>query len=257
MRAAARVSGNSTRYFRLLFVLSMIAMAAPVFSQTGEYRPPTGPTPRTTDGKPDLSGVWDPPYVPDMTKTGKNQKGPGDLPFTEWGASEWKNYHAEEGDYTGACLPTGFVRGINSPMPLQIVQSPKYVTFLFEWDNWFHIVPVDGRGHRNQDPTWAGDSIGRWDGDTLVVDTVNLNGKTKLDTVGHPLSDQLHVIQRLTRTDLGHIAYEITIDDPKTYTKPWKSSRTFTLRPDWEIMEYSCMENNKSLYEGRIKPPKF
>ena len=99
--------------------------------------------------------------------------------------------------------------------------------------------------------------MGHWEGDTLVIDTVNFNGKTKLDTIGHPHSDQLHVIQRWTRTDLGHISYEITIDDPKTYTKPWKNTRTFTLRPDWEIMEYSCEENNKSLWEGRIKVPKY
>ena len=83
--------------------------------------------------------------------------------------------------------------------------------------------------------------------------TVNFNGKTRLDTVGHPHSDQLHVVQRLSRPDVGHISYEITIDDPKAYTRPWANSRTFTLRPDWEIIEYSYEENNKSLWEGRIE----
>lgn len=251
------ISDMNKTAFPLFVLFCLMALVAPAFSQGGDYKAPSGPAPRTLDGKPDLSGVWDPPYVPDMAKTGKNQTGPGDLPFTEWGAAQWKNYHAEEGDYTGACLPTGLTRAVNSPMPIQITENAKYVIFLFEWDNWFHVVPVDGRGHRELSPTWAGDSVGHWDGDTLVVDTVNFNGKIKLDTVGHPMSDQLHVIQRFTRTDLGHIAYEVTIDDPKTYTKPWKNARTFVLRPDWEIMEYSCMENNKSLWEGRIKPPKF
>ena len=102
-------------------------------------------------------------------------------------------------------------------------------------------------------PTWFGDTIAKWDGDTLVVDTVGFNGRTRLDTIGHPHSDKMHVIERYTRTDLGHIAYEITIDDPVTYTKPWKNIRTFTLRPDWEIMEYSCEENNKDFFEGHIK----
>jgi hypothetical protein len=85
---------------------------------------------------------------------------------------------------------------------------------------------------------------------------VNFNGKTKVDSIGHPQSDQLHVTQRWTRKDLGHLALDITIDDPRAYTRPWKNTRTFTLRPDWEIMEFSCEENNKSLWEGRIKPPK-
>lgn len=73
----------------------------------------------------------------------------------------------------------------------------------------------------------------------------------------HSFAAELRVTQRYTRTDLGHIAFEMTIDDPKTYTKPWKNTRTFTLRPDWEMMEYSCEENNKSLWEGRIKAPKY
>jgi hypothetical protein len=196
------------------------------------------------------------PYVPDMTKDGRNQKGMPELPFTEWGLNDWKHYDPVEGDYTGACLPFGLSRSINTPEPMQIVQTEKYFTFLFEIGNWFEVVPIDGRKHREIDPTWFGDSVGRWDGDTLVIDTINFNGKTRLDTVGHPHSDQLHYVQRLARPDLGHITWEVTIDDPKTYTKPWKNTRTFTLRTDWEMMEYSCEENNKSLWEGRIKIPK-
>ena len=234
---------------------SMAFAVAPAFAQAP--KPPEGPVPRTADGKPDLSGVWDLPYVPDMSKSNGNQKGMAELPLTEWGQAQWKNYHPEDGDYTGACLPFGLVRSINSPMPMQIVQNSKYISMNFEVDNWFLIVPIDGRKHRDLVPTWAGDSVGHWEGDTLVIDTVNFNGRTRLDTIGHPHSDQLHVIQRWTRTDLGHIAYEITIDDPKTYTKPWKNTRIFNLRPDWEIMEYSCEENNKSLWEGRIKVPKY
>jgi hypothetical protein len=251
-----------SKFGRIIWTTAAVAalfalMPAQVSAQHSDFKPPAGSVPRTPDGKPDLSGVWDRPYVPDMTKTMANQNGTAELPFTDWGLKQWKSYDVNEGDYTGACLPSGLTRAINSPMPLQIMQNAKYVSFLFEFDNWFHVVPIDGREHRKQIATWAGDSVGRWEGDTLVVDTVNFNGKTRLDTIGHPQSDQLHVIQRFTRTDLGHIAYEITIDDSKAYTKSWKNTRTFTLRPDWEIMEYSCMENNKSLFEGRIKPPKF
>jgi hypothetical protein len=221
------------------------------------YRPPAGPTPRTASGKVDFSGVWQKPYVPDLTKDGPGFKGLGELPFTPWGEANWKKYDAEEGDYTGACLPFGMTRSINTPEPMQLIQSDKYLAFLFEQNSWFTVVPIDGRSHGQGIPTWFGDSVGHWEGDTLVIDTVNFNGKTRLDTIGHPHSDQLHLVQRFSRPDLGHIAHEMIIDDPKTFTKTWKVTRTLTLRTDWEMMEYSCEENNKSLWEGRIKVPKF
>jgi hypothetical protein len=218
---------------------------------------PSGPAPRTPDGKPDLSGLWQRPYVPDMTKTNrdKSQMGMPELPFTEAGLKAWKSYDAANGDYTGTCLPFGLMRSMNSPDPMQIMQSPTYVALLYEQNTWFHIIPIDKAHHEGATPTWFGDSVGHWDGDTLVVDTVNFNGRTRLDTIGHPHSDALHVIERFTRTDATHIGYEVTIDDPKTFTKTWTNKRIFTLRPDWEIMEYSCEENNKDFYEGHIKAP--
>lgn len=234
-----------------------LAFAFAASAGAQEFKPPAGPAPRLPSGKPDLGGVWQKAYVPDMTKDTPNQKSMADLPFTDWGLTEWKKYHAEEGDYTGACLPFGMTRSINSPEPMQIMQNSTYLSILFEQNSWYVVFPIDGRAHRTQIPTWFGDSVGRWDGDTLVVDTVNFNGKTRLDTIGHPHSDQLHLTQRFTRSDMGHLAYEITVEDPKTFTKPWKNTRTFTLRPDWEMMEYSCEENNKSLWEGRIKAPKY
>jgi hypothetical protein len=99
--------------------------------------------------------------------------------------------------------------------------------------------------------------VGSWDGDALVITTTNFNGFTRLDTNGHPHSDQMTLTERMTRTDLGHIAYQLTVNDPKTYTKPLVSNRNFTLRTDWEILEYSCEENNKGVIEGRIKIPDF
>jgi len=240
-------------------VIGAVAVAvglSAVATAQRDFQPPAGPTPRTAAGKVDFSGVWAKPYVPDMSKDGKDQKGMAVLPFTPWGEAEWKKYDAAEGDYTGACLPFGITRSVNTPEPMQIIQNDKYFAFLFEQNSWFVVVPIDGRPHRQGIPTWFGDSVGRWEGDTLVIDTVNFNGRTRLDTIGHPHSDQLHVVQRFTRPDLGHIAFEMIVEDPKTYTKPITNTRTFTLRPDWEMMEYSCEENNKSLWEGRIKAPK-
>jgi hypothetical protein len=232
----------------------------PAFAQSGgsqsKLRTSTGSAPRLPNGRPDLNGVWDRPYVPDMTKDGTAQKGTAQLPFTPAGLADWEGYDAAKGDYTGSCMPFGMSRSINSPYPLQIVQNDKYVALLFEQNSWFHVVPIDGRSHPPTgeiEPTWFGHSIGKWDGDTLVVDTVGFNGYTRLDTIGHPHSDALHLVQTFRRTDQQHLAYTVTVDDPKTYTKPWKNERTFTVSKG-EIMEYSCEENNKSLWEGRIKP---
>jgi hypothetical protein len=219
----------------------------------GGYQPPEGPAPVTSWGKPDLNGVWARPYTPDMERSAG-----GTLPYTEWGKQMWDSYNPEEdGDYTGACLPFGHSRAMNSPDPIQIMQTPNHLAFLYEQNSWFKVFPIDGTQPKPKVPTWFGDSVGRWDGDTLVVVTTNFNGFTRLDTNGHPHSNQLKLTETLQRTDAGHIAYEVTVEDPKTYTKPWKNTRTFTLRTDWEILEYSCEENNKGLIEGRIKVPEF
>src|SRR5579883_1462922 len=212
------------------------------FGQPAPYEPPKGPAPRLANGHPDFSGVWQSPRMADITKDTPCCKGAGELPYTA------------KGNYTGSCLPFGLMRSVGGPHPIQIVQNDKYIAMLYEQNSWFHVTPIDGRPHpKNPDPTWFGNSVGRWEGDTLVIDTIAFNGKTRLDTDGHPHSDQLHTIERFTRRDLGHIDYVLTIDDPKTYTRPWNSVRVWTLRPDWEIMEYSCEENNKDLQEGHIK----
>jgi hypothetical protein len=219
------------------------------------YQPPAGEAPKTSNGKPDFSGIWARPYVPDVTRD-KNVG--GELPYTAWGKAQWDNYHPEkDGDYTGSCLPFGHMRAMGSPDPIEIVQTNTRFAILYEQNSWFKVFPIGGKHDPDKVPTWFGDSISYWDGDTLVVDTTNFNGLTRLDTNGHPHSDQLHLIERYTRPDLGHIQYEVTVDDPKTYTKPWKNVRTFTLRTDWDIQEYSCEENNKGLVEGRIKVPNY
>jgi len=210
--------------------------------------------PRLPNGKPDVNGVWERPYVPDMSRSGRDQQGAGPLPFTPWGAQTFKNYDVTKFDYTGHCLPQGLTRSMNSPFPIEIFQTERRLAVLYEAWNVFHVIPTDGRGHpKDTDPTWMGNSIGSWEGDTLVIDTTGFNEKTNLDTVGHPHSGELHVIERFNRTDVAHISYEITIDDAKTYLKPWKNTRVFTLRPEWEILEYSCEENNKDLTDGHIK----
>lgn len=239
--------------FRFLVSLMAAAVTAAV---PGSAQSAKGGIPRLANGKPDLNGVWQRPYVPDMSRNGGGQQGAGELPFTAEYAQKFKNYDPGKYDYTGHCLPQGLTRSMNSPFPIRIVQTPEITAILYEAWNVFEIIHTDGRDHpKDLDPTWIGNAAGKWDGDTLVVDSIGFNDKTNLDTVGHPHSDALHTVERFTRTDEKHIAYEITVEDRKAFTRPWKNTRTFTLRPDWEIMEYSCEENNKDLYEGHIKAP--
>ena len=214
----------------------------------------------------ELSGVW----VQEVTKATRpnwvDSQGTRleKLPLTAWGEERFKANRATHGSNAVAsttstepivkCLPPG-VPAIYmvSIYPMEIIQIPGRVIMFFEYGNYVRQIFTDGRKHQNLTPTWMGDSIGKWEGDTLVVDTTDFNDKTRLDRLGHPHSDALHVTQRFTRTDGTHMAYEVIIDDPKTYTSPWKNNRTFTLRPDWELMEYSCEENNKDVAEGHIK----
>jgi hypothetical protein len=219
---------------------------------TGSAPPASGSSaevPRLPDGHPDLNGVWQIPYTPDMSR----QLG-GKLPYTARGEVGFKNYDPAQFDYTGHCLPPGLTRAINTPDPIQISQTKDNVAIMFEAFSAFVNIHTDGRPHpKNPEPTWFGNSVGRWEGDTLVIDSIGFNDKTRLDTIGHVHSDQLHVVQRLTRTDATHIAFEITVEDPVMYTEPFKNTRTFTLKPGWDLMEYSCEENNKDFIEGHIK----
>jgi len=238
--------------------------------------------PRRADGKPDLSGVWIAQDVPDMTLNRRDQRGyaappfsPDDtpqvrqalyakgnkaeLPFTPSGLANWSSYDAATGDYTGSCFPFGLQRSINAPYPFQIMQDEQQIALLFEVNNWHHVIPIarDFPKQMSDNPTWYGYSIARWDGDILVVETRGFNGYTRLDTVGHPHSDALHLIQTFKRLDRSRIAYTVVVDDPKTYTTTWRNERTFHLN-DGPLLEYSCEENNRSLWEGRItgwQPP--
>jgi len=221
--------------------------------------PVKGEIPRTADGQPDLNGVWMRPYTPDMTKGNANASA-STLNFTDWGKGKWEKYDAYAGDYAGACLPFGLVRSINAPHPMQIVQSKNWVAFLHEQNTWFTKVPTDGRPFpppAEMDPTWFGTSRGRWDGDTLIIDTKGFNGKTRLDTIGHPHSEKMSVHETWTLMNPTQVYYTIEINDPRTYASPIKSERTFTRDPNGDVFEYSCEENNKSLFEGRIKVPDF
>lgn len=239
-------------------ILSIVTLVAVGGLQGGQRgRAPkaelSGPAPHLPNGKPSMSGVWGQVRRADVT----DSKIPGyvkELPYTEWGKKEWQSYDAGKGDYAGTCLPFGISRTIYGPHPIQIIQDNDFLVFLAEQNSWFHTVPTDGRAiDKDLPPSWFGDSVGHWEGDKLVIDTRNINGFVRVDTIGHPLSDQAHLINTFRRVDFGHAEHTYTVDDPKTYTRPWTITETWTLKPDVRIMEYSCEEGNRDLFSGHIK----
>ena len=208
---------------------------------------PTGPTPRTADGKPDLSGNW----APNAIRQNVDLIGSGvEVPMQPWAAEVYKRHKESlsKEDPEARCLPPGVPRMSTTPYPWTIVQTPKLIVIVYEGGaHVWRKVFMDGRPH---DPsvqeTWLGDSVGHWEGDTLVVDTVGQNDKTCIDQSGIPHSSEMHVIERIRRPDMGHLEIEHIIEDPKTFTKPW----TFTTHPTLlkgELIEYICQENNKDV----------
>jgi hypothetical protein len=191
-------------------------------------------------GPPDLNGVWSAPFTPDISKALGHQP-----PFTPYGAARFAK-EDEIDDPLTKCLPIGPARGIQAGiMPFQIVQTPSVFTILFENQHTFRIIHTDGRSHpKDLDPTWFGDSIGKWEGDTLVVDTVGLDDRTWLDTAGHEHSDQLHLVERFQKVDGNNINWAVTFEDAKYFTEPWSITLPIA-RQNTEIMSYSCEENEK------------
>lgn len=199
----------------------------------------TGPAPKTTDGKPDLSGVW---------LAGGPDMDADDPPYRPWAAALQKA-RLEDGskdDPRAHCLPSGTVR-TNALDLTKFIQIPTELIILSEGSPpGYRQIFMDGRGHPNDgEQTWMGHSIGRWVGDTLEIDTVGFHDRGWLDVSGKPQTDQLHVIERMRRPDLGTMEIEITVDDPGAYEHPWKLRRRLKLAPSEELHEYVCNENEK------------
>jgi len=190
------------------------------------------------DGKPDFSGIWD------SQRALPGQEEPAMLP---WAAALTKqrteNYSAD--DPEARCIPAGIPRAV--PYHHQIVQTPNLVVFLYEGNiHTFRQVFLDRKEHpKILEPMYYGDSIGHWEGDTLVSDAVGfVDDKFWFDMAGHPHTSKLHVVERYHRADYGNMEIQVTIDDPGAYTKPWVSNRVAALETGIEMSEYVCNENN-------------
>jgi hypothetical protein len=202
------------------------------------------PTPRLADGTPDMAGLWRPGdifLIEDISLGLKK----GDTISLKPDAEKLMQKHLSKDDPEANCLPTGVPR--HAPYPWKIIQTPTYYYFLFEGNiHSYRQIFMDGRKHpKEPNPTWYGDSIGRWEGDTLVIDTVGFNDKFWFDFIGHPHTEQLHTVERYTRTDANTLKEEVTIDDPGAYTQPFTIQASHRLMPGGELMEYICQENQK------------
>ncbi|PWU05706.1 MAG: hypothetical protein C5B51_13910 [Terriglobia bacterium] len=207
----------------------------------------SAPAPKTAAGKPDLSGIWVPAdgkYLPNLAVDGI------DVPFQPWALALYKERQANHGmgRPSERCLTHGVTDFDALATPRKIIQTPQMIAILFESYNHYRQIFLDGRPLPERiQPAYMGYSVGKWDGDTLVVDTTGFDERGWLDDGGHPQTEALHVTERYRRTNFGHITLQITIDDAKAYTKPWTVNLSgFNLLADEELMESIC-ENEKDV----------
>lgn len=212
-----------------------------------EVEPPKGPTPRI-GSHPDLSGYW----VPSHDRADKPIGNLGkdypryELPFTVEGEKAHKFNMEHTVDPQALCIVGGLPRQNVSGLPFQLLQGQDHSVFLY-WYTTYRLVPFDGRKHSfNPDPSFFGEEIGSWDGDTFVIDSIGFKQeRTWADENADPHSDAQHVIERWTRPDVGHLHVEMMVDDPKFYNQPIHYQRTWLLgKPGNEVREYSCSEDN-------------
>ena len=243
--------------FTVAFLIALL-LSATASAQRG----PAG-VKRTADGKPDISGIWQsggvslygdqgratPPAAPQGAAPAPRREPPQ---YQDWAAAKQKALTAVD-DPTAQCLLPGVPRITSMPMPFEIVQTPKKIVILYESFHAFRIIPIDAQLRHPDDvtPTWMGDSVAKWDGDSLVVDVIGFNDKTWLGGVGTVHSEALHVVERFTPKPDGTLAYEATVNDPKALTKPWVTGATLRTPKNARVEEYECIENNQDLAHMR------
>ena len=217
----------------------------------------SAPAPKTADGRPDLSGIWEVIGDTVMPTDGRIRSKyvyniaadlPGGAPFQPWAKAlhDQRQQALGVGAPTERCLPHGIPDAmLTRTLPFKILQTPGVTIVLYEeFNNWRQVFP-DGRTLPvDPQPAWLGYSIGRWDGDTFVVESAGFNDKSWLDAGGTPHTEALRVTERFRRTDFGHLEAQFTFADPKTFTKPWSASVTFNLLPDTDLLEHHC-DNEK------------
>jgi hypothetical protein len=239
-----------------LFAAALLAGTTPLSAQW--FKQPTlgvprladgkpnlaAPAPRTTDARPDLSGLWLPSEFTHLRNIMADVP-PQDVPFQPWAAAVYESRMSKD-DPAVRCLPLGIPRSLNSMF--KIVQTPGVVTILYENHKRYREIFTDGRSLPiDPNPTWFGYSVGHWDGDALVVESAGFNDQSWLDFAGHPHSESLRVIERYTRKDFGHMDVQVTIDDPGAYTRPFTVVYPLAFVPDTEMLETICENEDQIL----------
>ena len=236
-----------TPYSNLCVSLSLwLVLATQASAQT--YAPP-----KTADGHPDIQGIWQVVNTAawDLQDHGASLNVPAgrgvvegnDIPYQPWALAKKQENYAKRAtlDPESKCLLSGVPRITYMPYPFQIVQQPDKVNFIYEYNHTLRHVYTNGNPHpKGPIDWWMGDSRGRWEGNTLVVDVVHFTDQTWLDRAGNFHSDQLHLVERYTMTGPDHINYEVTVEDPKVFTRPWKMSMLLYRRkePNVRLLDY-------------------
>jgi hypothetical protein len=237
--------------------------------------------PRASDGKPDLTGVWQggstkrgsweeanggvgvggsgrDPAAPVVLSSNDRPAGREGAPYQPWAARKVLEAFNRRGidDPTALCLPAGVPRTVMLGLfPQQIIQTPKQIVILYEYMSVFRVIPLNAKHRDDLIPGYMGDSVGHWEGATLVVDVIGFNDKTWLAGTGTFHTDALHITERYTRADKDQINYEVTMEDPNVLTKPWILRSTIMLREGTRLQEFPCAENNldPERYEKLLK----
>ena len=276
-------TGQTRRWATRLVILSVLALNAPVLHAQWLNHPTPGiprlpdgkpnlaaPTPRTSNGKPDLSGIWvadcaiygrDACFLKSLFFNLARDLKPEEVVMTPWAAAIQKQRESRNhiDDPYGYCLPPGMPRINFAGAPFKIMQTPQLTVFLHETlvGMIFRQVFTDGRGlPTSSEPTWLGYSVGRWDEDVFVVETTGFRDAGWLDTqVARPHSDAMRVTERFRRVDFGRSELAVTIDDPKAYRKPWTVTTRLNLLPDTELIEAFCENHAQTMEHRMITPP--
>jgi len=259
----------------LAVTAALAALPLMIFGQGGAGKAGSSKVPRAADGKPDLTGVWQ--GGSNRIGTWEEANGGGGTnattgqvtPFAVRGAQEKAPYQpwaAEKvlesfnrrgiDDPMARCLAPGVPRTTTMGLfPMQILQTPQTIVMLFEVFHVFRVIQMNAKHPDDLEASFMGDSVGHWEGDTLVVDAIGFNDKTWLAGTGTFHSDKLHVVEKFTRMDENTIVYEVTMEDPAVLTKPWVQHSTIMLRPGTRLREYECVENNTDIdrYEKLLK----
>ena len=265
MRFNPVLLGGVAAFVSFLFPLrgQWLAYPTPGIPRTPDGKPNlSAPTPRTTDGKPDLSGLWEMEHNRPCGPDGCLDQQPSQefiniawslkegLPYRPWSAELVKTRTPEKrvDDRLAHCLPIGVVRLHTFVGLKKIVQTQRMVALLYEYNGSYRQIMTDGRPLPDDpNPSWNGYSTGKWEGDMLVVETTGFRDNQWLDMSGSPLGDAARITERFRRVNYGHLEIEVTVDDPKTYTKPWTIKLSQALKLDTDLLDYICLENEKDV----------